>query len=68
MFILQINGRLTLSENIADNGGLLMAWDAYINWRHIHPDEEANMAGLPFTKEQLFFVGYALVRIRCQTQ
>jgi endothelin-converting enzyme len=50
-----INGTLTISENIADQGGLANAYDA---WR-IHETEVAapKLPGLEaFTKEQLFFI------------
>lgn len=53
---LHLNGRLTLGENIADLGGLKLAWDA---WKR-------SQRGLPavgliegFTPEQRFFLGYA---------
>lgn len=54
----QVSGKLTLSENIADNGGLHVAYSAWI--RHMEgknvdkPMEEYN--GL--TDEQLFFVSF----------
>lgn len=52
---LHVNGRLTLGENIADLGGLAVAWDAL----------EAATAGTPdpmidgLSRAQRFFIGYA---------
>jgi putative endopeptidase len=52
---LHINGRLTLGENIADLGGLVIAYEAF----------EKTLAGKPrksldgYTPEQRFFVAYA---------
>jgi putative endopeptidase len=52
-----INGKLTLGENIADLGGIRLAWDGWHQWRATHPDEPSPVPGL--TPEQLFFVGFA---------
>jgi putative endopeptidase len=53
---LHVNGELTLGENLADLGGLAIAYDAF----------ERSLAGQPqppaidgFTPEQRFFLGYA---------
>ena len=52
---LKINGQLTLGENIADNNGIVVAYDAY----------HAALAGKPAplidgtTGDQRFFLGYA---------
>jgi putative endopeptidase len=51
---LHVNGRLTLGENIADLGGLLVAWDAFAASRR---GTEPAVDGL--TPEQRFFVAYA---------
>lgn len=55
---LNINGKLTLGENIADLGGLAMAYEAF----------QKSLAGKPkppvidgFTPEQRFFLGWAQV-------
>ncbi len=55
---LNINGKLTLGENIADLGGLAMAFAAYQKSLEGKP-RPANIDG--FTPEQRFFLGYAQV-------
>ena len=55
---LNINGKLTLGENIADLGGLTMAYAAYQKSLEGKP-RPADIDG--FTPEQRFFLGYAQV-------
>ncbi|CAB3983458.1 endothelin-converting enzyme 2-like isoform X2, partial [Paramuricea clavata] len=58
IFGYQVDGNKTLSENIADNGGLKYAFKAYQKWRDIHGNEE-KLPALPFNNDQLFFIGFA---------
>jgi len=55
---LHIDGKNTLGENIADGGGLKIAFEAYETWVREH-GEEYTLPDLDLTNEQLFFVGYA---------
>uniref|UniRef100_A0A670JCB9 Endothelin-converting enzyme 1 n=1 Tax=Podarcis muralis TaxID=64176 RepID=A0A670JCB9_PODMU len=55
-----INGKHTLGENIADNGGLKAAYRAYQNWLRKNGEEET-LPTLGLTNYQLFFVGFAQV-------
>ncbi|XP_048681395.1 endothelin-converting enzyme 1 isoform X4 [Caretta caretta] len=55
-----VNGKHTLGENIADNGGLKAAYRAYQNWVKKNGNEEA-LPTLGLSNNQLFFVGFAQV-------
>jgi len=50
-----VNGGLTLGENIADLGGLVIGYEAY--QRHLKKTGRKDIAGL--TPEQRFFLGFA---------
>ncbi len=58
----QLNGRLTLNENIADSSGLEIAFAAYQN---LKKNQMKKPSGLPqmgeYTTEQLFFLSFAQV-------
>ncbi|CAG0898856.1 unnamed protein product [Darwinula stevensoni] len=54
-----VDGRLTLRENIADNGGLSETWSAYLSYVDRNGTEPF-LPGLEFlTPEQLVFVAFA---------
>lgn len=61
---LNIRGKRTLAENIADNGGIREAFRAYRRWidRERSGAEEPLLPGLGLTNNQLFFLSYAHVR------
>ena len=52
-----INGELTLGENIADLGGLNIAWDAY----QMTEEAKANKSIDGFTPAQRFFISYGTI-------
>ncbi|PFX28586.1 Endothelin-converting enzyme 2 [Stylophora pistillata] len=55
-----ISGKVTLGENIADNGGTKLSYFAYHNWLIKHRGEEKYaLPSLHYTNDQLFFIGYA---------
>ncbi|XP_076234270.1 M13 family metallopeptidase neprilysin 3 isoform X2 [Calliopsis andreniformis] len=55
-----VNGRQTLGENIADNGGLKAAYHAYIMTPKSYEDQ-LPLPGLNLTHRQLFFLNFAQV-------
>jgi len=56
---LNVNGRLTAGENIADLGGVKQSYQAYQQWVERHGEPDPLVEGL--TDEQLFFVAYGQV-------
>jgi putative endopeptidase len=51
----KVNGRLTLGEDVADAGGLRIAYQAYRSSRLVHPAKTLD----GFTPEQRFFIAFA---------
>ncbi|XP_061777527.1 phosphate-regulating neutral endopeptidase PHEX [Nerophis ophidion] len=61
---LNVRGKRTLAENIADNGGIRQAFRAYRRWvdESRGGTEEPLLPGVGLNNNQLFFLGYAHVR------
>uniref|UniRef100_A0A8B9Y006 Endothelin converting enzyme like 1 n=1 Tax=Bos mutus grunniens TaxID=30521 RepID=A0A8B9Y006_BOSMU len=56
----RVNGKHTLGENIADMGGLKLAYYAYQKWVREHGPEHP-LHRLKYTHNQLFFIAFAQV-------
>lgn len=54
---LNLNGELTLGENIADHGGIKAAYRAYKAWEAANPGAAEPIEG--FSNDQLFFLAFA---------
>ncbi|HEY6173009.1 MAG TPA: M13 family metallopeptidase, partial [Kofleriaceae bacterium] len=53
-----LNGKLTAGENIADNGGVKLAFQAYQTWKAAqNPPPPREVEG--YTDDQLYFMAYA---------
>jgi len=59
----QANGVSTLGENIADNGGLRISYDALQTWLSDNRYNDAMLPGLNMTHSQQFFLSFAQVRL-----
>ncbi|XP_028406854.1 neprilysin-4-like [Dendronephthya gigantea] len=53
-----VNGKMTLGENIADAGGLKLAYNAYHRWINDHGKEKV-LPDLDMNSDELFFIGFA---------
>ncbi|XP_023296550.2 neprilysin-3 isoform X1 [Lucilia cuprina] len=60
-----LNGKQTLGENIADNGGLKAAYHAFLKTKLDKEADVLKLPGLNLTHKQLFFVSFA--RVWCST-
>lgn len=61
-----VNGTLTLAENVADNGGLKAAYYAY-NTLLSRIGSEKSLPGLYYNEKQMFWISFASVWCRKQT-
>ncbi|XP_022090193.1 neprilysin-like [Acanthaster planci] len=52
-----LNGQKTQSENIADNGGLRVSYEAYTD----KMPEGPRLPGIDFTQEQMFFLSFSQI-------
>jgi predicted metalloendopeptidase len=52
-----MNGGLTVTENLADIGGISLAHDALMNYLKEHPDENVEIDG--FTPSQRCFIAFS---------
>ena len=57
---LNVDGNSTLTENIADHGGLNIAELAYSDWLKKNEFTDSILPAVDFSNEQLFYLGYAL--------
>jgi len=53
----KLDGKLTAGENIADNGGVKLAYQAYQAWKAKQPQPPQTRIG-EFTDDQLYFLAY----------
>jgi len=56
---LQLNGVRTLGENIADNGGIKLAYRAYNRWAETNSEQK--LPGLKYTPQQMFWISSAQI-------
>ncbi|KAI8086657.1 uncharacterized protein BX664DRAFT_336426 [Halteromyces radiatus] len=55
--VYHVNGKLTLGENLADNGGVGVSYDAFMTLSKTK--KQLSLPGLDFSPEQLLYVNYA---------
>lgn len=54
-----LDGKRTLSENIADLTGIKLATNAYKRWNSQFNDKRYSLIGIDFTPNQLFWIATA---------
>ena len=59
-FLRQLDGNLTLAENIADNGGVKEGFQSFLSHQN-QTGPSGVLLGLNITAEQLYFLSYANV-------
>lgn len=63
----KLNGKQTLGENIADNGGLKASYHAYLHYSS-NAKQNFTLPGLNYTDRQLFFISFAQVWCQSMTK
>ncbi|CAF4895993.1 unnamed protein product [Pieris macdunnoughi] len=63
-----LNGKQTLGENIADNGGLKASYHAYLEYSKRDASQNYTLPGLKYTHRQLFFISFAQVWCSAMTK
>ncbi|CAK9295484.1 unnamed protein product [Gordionus sp. m RMFG-2023] len=63
-----INGNRTLDENLADNGGLKLAYMAYKSSNPKNFSDAFKLPGVNLTSDQLFFISFAQTFCATQTK
>ncbi|BFZ14190.1 hypothetical protein BsWGS_17229 [Bradybaena similaris] len=63
---MNVNGDLTVIENIADSGLFRLAYKAYLNYTNTVTTRELNFTYLPFSNDKLFFIRAA--QLWCQKE
>lgn len=59
IFLSQLNGTLTLEENIADNIGIKTAYNAYKLWQMENGEEDSLPGFENYTSDQMFWLSNA---------
>ena len=60
-FLLQVDGKFTLNENVCDVDGLNVASEAFSDLREASANDLVHLPNNPYTPQQLFFINTAQV-------